>query len=133
MPELSRRARGFAVWALLAHFGRSGVAEMVERHVRLARLMAGRLAREPGVEVVNEVVLNQFVVRFGVDEPPEMGDRLTRETVTRVQSDGVCFVGGAQWRGRWVMRVSVIGAGMQDADAAASAEAIVTAWRSASR
>lgn len=128
-PELSRRARGFATWALISHFGRAGVAELVGRHVSLARLMAARLAREPGVQVANDVVLNQFVVRFGAAESTEVGDELTRTTIARVQSEGACFVGGAQWRGRWVMRVSVIGSGTREADAAASADAIAAAWR----
>ena len=32
VPELSRRARGFSTWAMLRHFGRAGVARMVQRH-----------------------------------------------------------------------------------------------------
>ena len=36
-----------------------------------------------------------------------MADRLTQLTIRQIQSDGVCFVGGAKWRGRQVMRVSV--------------------------
>lgn len=128
VPELSRRARGFATWALIKHFGRSGIAEMVERHVRLARLLAAHLARVPGIAVLNDVVLNQVIVRFGADLPPEAGDTLTLATIARVQADGQCFVGGAQWRGRWVMRVSVIGHGTRDADVLRAADAMVAAW-----
>lgn len=128
VPELSRRARGFATWALIAHLGRRGIAGLVERHVRLARLMAERLAREPGVEVVGEVVLNQVIVRFGADAPAADGDRLTRATIARIQADGECFAGGAQWRGRWVMRLSVIGFEIGEADALRAAEAMAAAW-----
>ena len=42
VPELSRRARGFAAWAMLKTLGREGVAELVERHCTLASQMAGR-------------------------------------------------------------------------------------------
>ena len=31
VPELSRRARGFATWAMISHLGRDGIAAMVER------------------------------------------------------------------------------------------------------
>ncbi len=129
VPELSRRARGFATWAMLSHLGRDGIAALIERHCRLARGMAERIAAEPGVALLNQVVLNQAVLRFGADASPEDGDRLTQATIERVQADGQCFVGGAQWRGRWVMRLSVIGSDTQEADAQRSAEAIIGAWR----
>lgn len=129
VPELSRRARGFATWAVISHLGRLGIAAMIERHCRLADLMARRIAGEPGVERLNEVVLNQAALRFGADAPAEEGDRLTRATIARVQHEGHCFVGGAQWRGRWVMRLSVIGGETTEADAVRAADAITAAWR----
>jgi glutamate/tyrosine decarboxylase-like PLP-dependent enzyme len=51
-PEMSRRARGFAVWAVLKALGRDGVAEMVERHCTVARHIAGLLGAEPGLTVL---------------------------------------------------------------------------------
>ena len=62
---MSRRARGFALWAVLMALGRRGVAEMVERHCAVARRIAERLAEEPGLEVLNEVVLNQVAIACG--------------------------------------------------------------------
>ena len=129
VPELSRRARGFATWAMIRYFGRDGIARMVERHCRLAERMATMLCAEPGVAVVNEVVLNQLIVRFGTDAPPEDGDALTRRTIEQVRHDGVCFAGGARWRDRWVMRLSVISEPTTEADADQSAAAIIAAWR----
>jgi glutamate/tyrosine decarboxylase-like PLP-dependent enzyme len=55
VPELSRRARGVPVYALLKTLGRQGVAELVENHCALARLFAQLLAKEPGVRVLNTV------------------------------------------------------------------------------
>lgn len=129
VPELSRRARGFATWALIAHLGRQGIAQMVEHHAELARRMAARLGSEPEIAILNEVVLNQVVVRFGAGRTDEEGDRLTQATIAQVQADGVCYLGGAVWRGRWVMRISVIGGATQEHDIDRSAEAIVRAWQ----
>lgn len=129
VPELSRRARGFATWAVISHLGRSGIAAMIERHCHLARHMAERIARERGVLLLNEVVLNQAILRFGADASIEEGDRLTRAVIARVQDEGRCFVGGAMWRGRWVMRLSVIGEGTREEDAALAADTIAAAWR----
>jgi len=128
-PELSRRARGFATWAMLRTLGREGLAAMVSRHCALARRMAARLATATDVEVLNEVVLNQVAVRLGADMDGAVSDVVTERTIARIQREGVCFVGGAHWRGRQIVRVSVIGANTTEADIDASADAILRAWR----
>lgn len=124
VPELSRRARGFASWAMIKNLGRAGIAEMVERDCRVARRMAARLA-EAGATIANEVCLNQVVVRFG---DGEAGDRMTLAVVERVQQEGVAFFGPAQWRGRWHMRISVCGGTTQETDGDKACEAILKAW-----
>ena len=129
VPELSRRARGFAVWTMIRALGRSGIAEMVERHCRVARMMAGTLAAEPGIAVMNDVVLNQAVVRFGADLPDAEGDALTQKVIARIQEDGECFAGGAKWRGHQVMRISVIGFGTDQQEGTRSTNAMLRAYR----
>ncbi|HTO99281.1 MAG TPA: aminotransferase class V-fold PLP-dependent enzyme [Myxococcales bacterium] len=107
-PEFSRRARGFTVYAALRSLGRAGLAALVERCCAHARLFAEILSAAPGVRVVNEVVLNQVLVRF--DPPsgsPEEGDTWTREVIARVQREGTCWLSGTAWRGRALMRISV--------------------------
>ena len=106
VPELSRRARGFTVYAALRALGRDGVAALVQRCCRLARRMAELLAEAPGVTVLNDVVLNQVLVAF---TPAGGGDRdrFTREVIRRVQADGTCWAGGTVWRGRAAMRISI--------------------------
>lgn len=118
-PEFSRRARGFTVWAALRSLGRSGVAELVERCCALARRMADRLRGEPGVEILNDVVLNQVLVRF------HGSDERTREVIRRVQEDGTCWLGGTIWHGVAAMRISVSNWSTTAADIDDSAEAIL--------
>lgn len=129
VPELSRRGRGFATWAIIRALGRAGIADMVSRHCAQARRFAKRLAAEPDIEVMNEVVLNQIAVRLGTDLDPAKADALTQRTIERVQREGECFVGGANWHGRQIVRISVISAPTTDADIDRSAEAIIAAWR----
>lgn len=128
-PELSRRARGFPTWAMIRSLGRAGIAAMVSRHCALARRFAQRLAEEPDVEILNEVVLNQVAVRLGKGMDGEASDALTQRTIARIQREGECFVGGAHWRGRQIIRISVIGASTTEADVERSADAILSAWR----
>jgi glutamate/tyrosine decarboxylase-like PLP-dependent enzyme len=129
VPELSRRARGFPTWAVIRALGRQGIAEMIARHCRYARNMAAALRSEPGIFILNDVVLNQLAVRFGTGEAGEKGDRLTDAVIARVQARGECFAAGARWRGRAIMRLSVISSAMGDEDVGRSLAAIIDAWR----
>jgi glutamate/tyrosine decarboxylase-like PLP-dependent enzyme len=119
VPESSRRARGFAVYAALRELGRDGVVALVGRCCALARRMAERLAGADGVEVLNDVVLNQVLVRFGDD------DDVTRRVVAAVQRDGTCWLGGTVWHGRAAMRISVSSWQTTEDDIDRSAEAIL--------
>jgi glutamate/tyrosine decarboxylase-like PLP-dependent enzyme len=130
VPELSRRARGFATWAMISALGRQGIADMIESHCQLAQAMSQRLTEEPGIYVLNEVELNQFVVRFGSPTSSEAFDQKTKAVISRVQADGVCFVSGAAWKGLWIMRVSIISWPTTSTDVLRAADAIVDAWRS---
>ncbi len=111
VAESSRRARGFAVWAAIRSLGRDGVAEMVGRTCDLARRFAAGLdGAVRGVRVLNDVVLNQALVRF--DDPsgdPAAGDARTNAVIAAVQADGTLWLGGSTWRGQRVMRISVSG------------------------
>jgi len=117
VPELSRRARGVPVWAVLRALGRSGVAEMVERMAGHARTFADAIATIDGATVVNEVVFTQVCATFGDD------DR-TRAVVERMLADGTAWTSGSRWRGRAVLRISVSNAGTTDEDVARTVEAL---------
>ncbi len=126
VPEFSRRARGFPVYATLRSLGRQGAAALIERCCALARLMAERLQTAPGVTILNDVVLNQVLVRF---HPPRGGDadRFTNGVVARVQRDGTCWLGGTTWHGMVAMRISVSNWSTTDEDIERSAAAILAA------
>ncbi|MGH9260185.1 MAG: pyridoxal phosphate-dependent decarboxylase family protein [Acidimicrobiales bacterium] len=121
VPEFSRRARGFPIYAALRSLGRRGVAQLVDRCCALARRMAERLGAAPGVEVLNDVVLNQVLVRFGDD------DAVTRRVIERVQADGTCWLSGTTWHGRAALRISVSNWSTTEADADRSVDAILKA------
>jgi glutamate/tyrosine decarboxylase-like PLP-dependent enzyme len=130
VPERSRRARAVPTWAMIKTLGRRGIEQLVDRHCRIAGEIARALAAEPGIEILNDVVLNQVVVRFGGDLDGERrSDQVTADVINAVQAGGECFVAGAQWHGRWVMRISVICGATTEQEAARSCMAIIGAWR----
>jgi glutamate/tyrosine decarboxylase-like PLP-dependent enzyme len=124
-PEASRRARGFPIYAAIRSLGRSGVADLVDRCCAHARRFAEELAREPGVEVLADVVLNQVLVRFL--DPGGDHDARTRAIVTAVQEDGTCWLSGTTWQGQAAMRISVSNWSTTTEDVDSSVAAILRA------
>ena len=100
VPELSRRARGFATWAALRSLGRSGVVALVERLAARARDFAEGAAAIEGVEVLNDVVFTQVCLTFGDD------DR-TRGVAAALLAEGTTWMSGSRWHDRAIVRISV--------------------------
>ena len=128
VPELSRRARGIPVYALLKTLGRSGIIEIVEKHCLFAVRLAELLSQEPGISVLNEVVLNQLIISFGEGDALDR-QKATEAVIAKVLEDGVLFAAGARWRDNWVMRLSITSGATSELDIDTAAEAIVSAWR----
>lgn len=118
--ELSRRARGVPVWAVLRSLGRSGVADLVERLCLRARQLADGAARLDGAEVLNDVTFTQVCLTFG-------GDDRTRRVVEQVLEDGTTWMTGSRWRGRAVLRISVSNFSTSEDDVARSLDALARA------
>jgi glutamate/tyrosine decarboxylase-like PLP-dependent enzyme len=127
-PELSRRARGFSTWAMIRQLGRRGLAEMVEQCCGVAARMADRLSAAPGVTLIRPVELNQFMVTFG-EGSAAFQDQMTLAVVRQVQDDAIAFIGASQWRGRWVMRVSVCSMVTTALEGDIAVAAVLEAWR----
>ncbi|GAA1297336.1 aspartate aminotransferase family protein [Planotetraspora silvatica] len=126
-PDFSRRARGFAVYAAIRTLGRTGIADLVERCCTLAARFAERLAAHDDVEVLNDVSLNQVLVRFL--SPDGDHDGHTRAVVDRVQREGTCWMSGTIWQGRAAMRISVSNWSTDQDDVDRSVEAILRCAR----
>jgi glutamate/tyrosine decarboxylase-like PLP-dependent enzyme len=121
VPESSRRARAVPVYAAIRSLGRMGISEMIDRNCAQARRMAERLSASPGAEVLNDVVLNQVLIRL------PGGDDANRAAVAAIQRDGTCWLGGTTWTGEHVVRVSISNWATTDEDIDRSAAAIAAA------
>jgi glutamate/tyrosine decarboxylase-like PLP-dependent enzyme len=124
VPEFSRRARGFTVYAAIRELGRRGVADLVERSCSHARLMGDLLRAEEGVTVLNDVVLNQVLLRFDAG-----GANISDEVMQAVQREGTCWMSGTTWDGEPAMRISVCNWRTTEDDIRRSAEAILAQAR----
>jgi glutamate/tyrosine decarboxylase-like PLP-dependent enzyme len=90
--------------------------------------MADGLRDAPGVTILNDVVLNQVLVRFAPPHAPDADaaaiDGFTRDVIAAVQADGTCWLGGTTWHGMAAMRISVSNWSTTEADADLSVAAI---------
>ena len=116
-PMGSQRPRQIEIWAALRTLGRRGVADLVARTCEHARTMADQL-HSAGLEILNDVALNQVLVRAETDE-------LTLSLIDAVQADGTCWCGPTSWQGRPAMRISVSGWATTAEDVRASTAAIL--------
>jgi glutamate/tyrosine decarboxylase-like PLP-dependent enzyme len=118
-PEMSRRSRAIELWATLKALGRSGVEDLVDRLCAHAERFATKL-KGNGFRILNDVVFDQVLVACDTPEA-------TRTTLLEIQSAGVCWCGGATWRGEPVIRVSVVSWATTTSDVDRSVAAFVAA------
>jgi glutamate/tyrosine decarboxylase-like PLP-dependent enzyme len=123
-PESSRRGRGITVYAAVRALGRSGVQQVIDTCCAHARRFATALQQHDGIAVLNDVVLNQVLVRFNDD------DDMTRAVVAAVQQDGTCWLGGTVWQERAAMRISVCNWSTTEEDVDRSVDAILRCFAS---
>jgi glutamate/tyrosine decarboxylase-like PLP-dependent enzyme len=127
-PELSRRARAVPVYATIRNLGRTGIEEMIDRDCAMAGRIAAELAEIDGAIVVNEVELNQVLVRFtdpdGIDD-----DRHTDAVLARVQKGGTAYPSATTWQGGAAIRISVCNWSIEAPDADQTIEALTAAHR----
>lgn len=117
VPELSRRARGIPVWAVLRSLGRTGVEALVDGLAHRARQLADGIEQIDGAEVLNDVVYTQVSVSFGADAR-------THAVTARLAQDGTAWMSGSRWRGRDVLRISVSNWATDDEDVGRTLDAL---------
>ena len=118
-PDMSRRARGIELWALLKSLGREGVDSLVAQLCRRARQFADELRRR-GFRILNDVVFNQVLVACETAA-------LTEATLRAIQMGGETWCGGTLWHGEAAIRVSVCSWATTEEDVRRSAAAFVAA------
>jgi glutamate/tyrosine decarboxylase-like PLP-dependent enzyme len=116
-PQSSQRARQVEVWAVLRTLGRAGVAQLVQRASDCARTIADRIA-DAGFDVLNDVVLNQVLVRY-------RDAATTERLVAAIQADGRIWCGPTVWQGETALRISVSSWKTTIADAETAASVLI--------
>lgn len=118
-PEMSRRARSIELWAAMKYLGKDGIDEMVYGLHQRAKQFSEEL-KAAGFKILNDVVFNQVLVTCDSDEA-------TNQTMKNIQESGECWVGGANWNGKVVIRISVCSWATTEEDIKRSVKAFIAA------
>jgi len=123
VPENSRRARGFVLYAAMRNFGRRGISRIIENGVEMARIFAVKLSQIPEVKILNEVILNQILCRL---EPHSVinTDQFNEAVSMRIQKEGICWIGTTHWNGDIALRISISNCDTTEDDINQSLESI---------
>ncbi|NJQ04658.1 pyridoxal phosphate-dependent decarboxylase family protein [Streptomyces lonarensis] len=104
-PDNSRRARGLAVWATLAAYGREGYRELISRHLAVATRFAEEVQRDPDLELLAPATLNAVCFRVRPAGVAVDGlDALNRRLADRLLLDGRVHLGATTFDGRAALR-----------------------------
>ena len=108
-PEMSRRARGFTLWASLAAMGRSGIADMVNRHISTARHFTDLVKEHDDFELLEEPELNIVCCRYRpAGRTEEQLDDLNAALAEELFRDGRVYVGTTRYRDKIAFRPAFI-------------------------
>ncbi|MDP9904678.1 pyridoxal phosphate-dependent decarboxylase family protein [Arthrobacter bambusae] len=121
--SMSARSRVIPIWAALTQLGKDGVARMVQRHCDQAKRFARLLAEEPGVEIANNVTLNQIAVRF--HHPTHDTDTHTQNVTDAFQHEGIGWAQTSIHNERKILRLSIINWATTEDDIDRAAESLL--------
>jgi len=111
--QLGRRFRALKLWFVIRTYGVEGLRAMIREHVRLGKLLAEWIEREPEFELVAPADLGLVVFRYRGEatgsRQPATGelDAFNHRLQERVNATGKIFITGTRLGGRYVLRVAL--------------------------
>jgi len=125
-PEFSRRARGFATYAVIKELGVKGIEDLIDRTCRHAYSIVEQVGHLSYTEVVALPVINQGLLRFlnPSSSNEKDHDDFTEKVIKAINDSGEAFFQPVTFRGKRCMRVSVSGWRTSEEDVRRTVEAI---------
>ena len=115
--QLGRRFRALKLWAVLRHFGASGIRDALAEHIRLAKLFASWVEADPRFEVMAPVPFSVVCFRARpapCDERADSGpdydqaaDELNTRLLASVNGTGEVFLSHTRLDGALALRLAV--------------------------
>jgi len=107
-PALGRRFRALKLWAVMRAYGRSGLADLIREHIRLAALFEEWVGDEPGWRVVAPRHFSTVCFRHDTLDADDLARRAT--------ATGELFVATTRLAGEPAIRLTIGNAKTQESD-----------------
>ena len=115
--QLSRGFRALKIWLSFKEHGLDAYGRLIDQNIAQAALLAARIRREPGLELMAPVTLN--IVCFRMVRPgtgDEQLNALNEELLMRLHESGVAVPTYTTLQGRYCLRVAISNHRTRDAD-----------------
>ncbi len=106
--QLGRRFRALKLWVVMRYFGLEGIRARLREHLRLARLFADWVDRDPRFERVTPVPFSVVCFRArGSAAGPEAVNALNERLLNGLNDGGEVFLSHTSLGGRYVLRLAI--------------------------
>ena len=114
--QLGRRFRSLKLWFVLRAYGAEGLRGMIREHIRLGRLLADLVERDPEFELVAPAPLGLVVFRYLGREDGTTGrresaeqeiDALNERLLRQIHASGKIMLTQTRLKGRYAIRVAL--------------------------
>jgi aromatic-L-amino-acid decarboxylase len=113
--QLGRRFRALKLWMVLRYFGAEGIRRRLAEHMRLARLFASWVDRDPHFERVASVEFSLVCFRARPSQPGADGrspdtaaaDAFNEQLMERVNASGEVFLSHTRLHDRLTLRLAI--------------------------
>jgi len=129
--QLTRYARALKVWLSVRYFGVAAIRAAIEEAMRLARVAESLVRAEPSLELLSPAQLG--IVCFRVREPSLDAtalDALNEAINARVNANARVLISSTRLRGRFSLRLCVLGYRTTEAEIALVIREVLDAYRS---
>ena len=102
--QLGRRFRALKLWFVIRSYGVAGLQALLREHIRLGKLFADWVTRDPRFELMAPAPLATVCFRQrGTADP----DALNQGLLARLNATGRIFLTGTRLRGHYVLRLAL--------------------------
>lgn len=126
--ELSRRFRALKIWLSLRYHGMRAFRESIRKDLRLAQLLADRVAATSELELLARAELSVVCFRYvggNGSVPEEKRNALNADILKRVVQRGRVYISNATLEGKFALRACIVNHRTTDADALAVVDEVL--------
>jgi L-2,4-diaminobutyrate decarboxylase len=129
----SRRFDALKIWMTLQTTGQARLAAMVERNVELAQATASMIDSHPRLELIKRPEFGCLLFRYRPENSAADSEAIHQALPRRLFEEGAAVIGYTSWRGRRLLKLTVLNPCASEDDMAGLLETIADHGRALER